>query len=199
MGVGAEGGAAVSGLVWWANRKSRMGLNPAAKPAPHLPDGREWWCEPPVALPEPAHIEYATKFMAEMLGMHPRTRAERRSLDEMKARVAHWLRVAKRLCHERMEAKVAGLETTDDLIVAGARSLSLLVGLVIDLGGRDRIFPEILAAKNALVGKSHEIQLRRAMDPGHAVKRVGDDAVDEATRRAKEARIGARLRKKAAS
>lgn len=152
-------------LKWWANRKSRMGLRPSAKPAPHLPGGREWWCEPPTSTPEPAHIEYATLFMLELCKM-----PDSKQTVAMKAHVAAWLRAAKRLCHERMAVEYGGIATTDDLIVEASIAIHSLAAIVVNVLGPEKIYPRTRQAIDALQGKADEIKRRRAMDPAHPVK-----------------------------
>lgn len=84
--------------VWWANRKSRMGLKPSAKVPPHHHDGREWWTAPPTAPPEPAHVEYVAEFHRRLV-VGPKSKHR----DAMIKYLADWMKGARRLMHERAE------------------------------------------------------------------------------------------------
>lgn len=121
--------------TWWANRKSRIGLSPAARPAPHTPDGRPWWTAPPVAPPQPEHIEFAVRFMMEL-----RLRQPSAETNLLMQNVGNWLKRARQLLHEHVEADRGELATTDGLMVAAARVMNQMAGHIGTAGGQ--ILPE---------------------------------------------------------
>lgn len=120
---------------WWANRKSRIGLSPAARPAPHLPGGHPWWTSPPTAPPQPEHIEYAVRFMMEL-----RLRPPSAETNLLTQNVSDWLKRARQLLHEHVEADRGDLATTDGLMIAVARVMSQMAGRIGTSGGE--ILPE---------------------------------------------------------
>lgn len=148
----------MSGLSWWANRKSRIGVTPKALPPPHLPNGREWWTTPPVACPQPEHIEYVVQYQIEL------TRARRSGQKhEMQKRVADWLRAARRLLHEEKQApERADLQTTDGLIVAANTAMHRMRGRIYGLGGE--VTKDVEEVMNAIHGRAEKIRRERAMD-----------------------------------
>ena len=109
-------------FVWWANRKSKMGLKPSAKAPPHL-IGRPWWTTPPTTLPQPEHIEYVTQFFANLLAQPP---SDERNA--MQTYISQWMKAARRLLHEEMYApERADLHTTDGLLIASDDAIKLAI------------------------------------------------------------------------
>lgn len=140
---------------WWANRKSRIGVSPAAKIPPHLPGGKPWWSSQPVAAPQPEHIEYAVAFMMELMRMPPN-----KEVDVMRQHVGAWLKAARGMLHEHVEADHGELHTTDGLIIATARAFKAAMSRIHHLGGAsDERWYQI---SQALEARSHEARRRRA-------------------------------------
>jgi hypothetical protein len=149
---------------WWLNRKSRLGLTPAAKPAPHLPKGEPWWTEPPVAAPEPEWIEYAIAYRRELRARLVGARGEH--LLEVQALlgcVNDWLAKARRLLHERVQApERSDLHTTEGLLIAASRALHKMRSRIYGLGGEaDAEIEQIMQAVQA---RADESRRRRATD-----------------------------------
>lgn len=160
--------------TWWPNRKSALGLrHVVASAPPKLPDGREWWCVPPTAMPEPSHIEYVEDFMRELLARPiAKDKARRIEATALIARVGAWLRAAKRLMSERHDHDyvTAGARpmTTDDVIIAAYRAIRHLDGTATDpVSAEDlqRITCELQARVRGILR-------RRADDPAHPIRRV---------------------------
>ena len=148
----------MSGLSWWANRKSHIGVTPKALPPPHLPNGREWWTTPPVACPQPEHIEYVVNYQAELTRMR-----NGRAKQEMQKRVGDWLRAARRLLHEEKQApERADLHTTDGLIVAACRALFKMRSHIYGLGGE--VDDEVRQICDAVQGRAERVRRERAME-----------------------------------
>lgn len=158
------------GLSWWPNRKSKMGLRAVvAKAPPRLPDGREWWCEPPVAAPEPAYIEYVDAFRRDLMA-----RPQTKHRDALLKSTSDWMRAARRLCHERMGdgSYVDAPVSTEDLIVEARSVVHHLIGALTRVGHGDAVTERAKKLSNLLSGRSDEILRRRALDPAHRVRRV---------------------------
>lgn len=117
-------------LKWWANRKSRIGLSPSALKPPHV-NGKEWWTTPPIAPPQPEHIEYAIRYQLNVACMPP---SEHRN--QLQQHIAAWLTAARQLLHESVESTRGDLHTTDGLIIAAHKLVQKLAGDVVRLGGR---------------------------------------------------------------
>lgn len=157
----------VSGpLTWWANRKSRIGMSPAALKPPHV-NGKEWWTTPPTALPQPEHIEYAVAFMREV-----QLRPQTSDRDALLGHISDWLKMARRLLHEEVESQRGDLHTTDGLIVAAGIAMQRLLckcgkaGLLTP--DEDREFCEV---RQALVARSARISRERALKSSKRVSR----------------------------
>jgi hypothetical protein len=144
-------------FAWWASRKSRNGMRPLAKTPPHLPGGRPWWTTPPTAPPQPEHIEYVAQYMAQLYLAPP---SDRRNA--MMKYVADWMRAARRLLHEEMQAPGrADLHTTDGLIVAACTALHKMRSRIYGLGGE--VDEEITEVCDAVHGRAAKIRRERAM------------------------------------
>jgi hypothetical protein len=149
---------------WWLNRKSRIGLAPAARPPPHLPSGEPWWTQPPTSAPEPEFLEYVMSYrrqlIAEMAG------ARRQRSKEIAALLSHvndWITEARRLLHERVQAPDrADLHTTDGLLVAASRQMNRMRILIVGLGGQ--VDEEVAATMQAVQARADEVRRRRATD-----------------------------------
>lgn len=147
-----------AGLSWWANRKSRMGMKPSAKPPPHLPGGREWWTSPPTMCPQPEHIEYVVQYQAELSRLR-----NGRERQEMQKRVGDWLKAARRLLHEEAQApERADLHTTDGLIVAACSALFKMRSRIYGLGGE--VDEDVRQICDAVQGRAAKIRRERAME-----------------------------------
>ena len=142
-------------FAWWANRKSKIGLSPAACPAPHFPNGNPWWTTPPVAVPQPEHIEFAVQYLLEV-----QRRPPNRETQALVAHVSAWLRTVRQLLHEHIEADQGELHTTDGLIIAAERTFYQLKSQIIRLGGE--IEERWEQVHEALRARSHEARRRRA-------------------------------------
>lgn len=146
-------------LTWWANRKSRIGLSPAALKPPHV-HGKEWWTTPPIAPPQPEHMEYVMQFHREVQSQ-PQT-ADR---DALLGRVSDWIRVARRLLNEQIDSQRGDLLTTDGLIVAAVHAIGTLIGKCVTAGV---ITPDELEqvgeVKQALQSRAMRIKRERAIE-----------------------------------
>lgn len=147
----------VSGpLVWWANRKSKIGLSPAALKPPHLP-GQEWWTTPPTAPPQPEHIEYVVQFKLQLMRMKPSNRK-----NVMQGHVGAWLEAARRLLHESGEGIRGDLLTTDGLLLSALALLREMAARGKDMGKPlPEQFDEVV---NALRSRCYRIQRERAVE-----------------------------------
>jgi hypothetical protein len=164
-------------LTWWANRKSQLGIRPSvAKAPPKLPDGREWWCAPPTALPEPAHIDYVTAFYRELIEPRQMSNSKARQRTALVQHVKAWLETARRLCHERLvveQGEPVDLMTTDNLLLECKAVIGYLVSRLERDHGQavagerrvDRVLQELRA-------KEAQILRRRTLDPAHRVRRI---------------------------
>ena len=142
----------------WANRKSRMGLKPSAKPPPHLPGNKEWWTSPPTSVPQPEHLEYVAQFMTALMGREPS-----RSRDMMMRYVSEWMRVARRILHEEAQApERADLHTTDGLMVAASGALQKMRSRIYGLGGD--VDDEIKQICDAIQGRAEKVRRERALE-----------------------------------
>ncbi len=108
-------------LVWWANRKSRIGVSPAAITPPHV-HGMPWWCAPPIAPPQPEHIEYVVEYQHTT-----QSQAQTVERDALLGRIATWLKAARRLLHEQVESQRGDLHTTDGLLVESWKTITHLI------------------------------------------------------------------------
>jgi hypothetical protein len=144
--------------TWWANRKSRIGVSPAAKPPPHLPGNKAWWTSPPTAAPQPEYIEYVVQFQTELMASR-----NSRNKQAMLQYVSNWLRAARRLLHEEMQApERADLQTTDGLIVAASRALQKMRSRIYGLGGE--VDDEVRQICDAVQGRAEKVRRERAME-----------------------------------
>lgn len=143
-------------LKWWVNRKSRLGMSPAACRPPEV-NGREWWTTPPVMAPQPEHLEYVVQYQLEISRMPP---SDRRTA--LQSHVSAWLKAARRLLHEQVESTRGDLHTTDGLIVAARGLVLKMKGEIWRCGGKA---PDDLAeVLQALDARAHEIRRRRAVE-----------------------------------
>lgn len=154
-------------FVWWENRKSRMGLKPSAKQPPHHPNGKEWWTTPPIALPEPAYIEYVAAYHAELLAtICTGPKDKRAAAQSMQKYVTDWMRAARRLMHERAyEFGPADLHKTDGLIEAADHVLSDCLGFITSIGRSDWIKERTRQVQRALQGRAAQVRRARSVDP----------------------------------
>lgn len=162
-------GSGNGALAWWANRKSRMGLrNLVASAPPKLPDGRDWWCAPPTAPPEPAHLEYVLMFQRQLLTMKGS-----RAQNAMQKHVADWIAEARRLYHERVtyDTQQRGLLTTDDLLRECKGVISHLANRLSDFGIDAWNEPRVRRALDELTCREAQILSKRARDPDHPIRR----------------------------
>jgi hypothetical protein len=150
----------VSGpLTWWANRKSRIGLSPAALKPPHV-HGKEWWTTPPIAPPQPEHIEYVVQYLLEL-----QRASGSRERNTLLAHASAWLRAARQLLHEQVESQRGDLHTTDGLIVAAERTLQILMckcGKAGLLSADEDA--EFKAVRQALVARADRVKRERAIE-----------------------------------
>lgn len=146
-------------FTWWANRKSRMGLQASAKKPPHI-HGREWWTTPPVSAPEPCHLEYAVEFFQEL--QRRRRTAEVVSLI---ANVSAWIRTARRLLHERIESDDGDLHTTDGLIIAADRAMKRLRAFAVSNGMTSDELEKLNDVMNAVRSRADKARRERATRP----------------------------------
>ena len=149
----------MSGLTWWANRKSRLGLNNVIAQSPHrLPNGSEWWTSPPIAPPQPEHIEYVLEFQQRLVGRGGN------NAQKMAKLVADWLREARRLLHESVESDDGDLHTTDGLMIATSDMIHRLFSKLEQSGykvdTRDREIAQ------AIHSRGHKSLRERAMKRG---------------------------------
>ncbi len=153
-------------FTWWANRKSRIGLSPAALKPPHV-NGKEWWTTPPVAPPQPEYIEYAVQFLRDV-----QARPQTPDRDALLGRISDWLRAARRLLNEQIESQRGDLLTTDGLIVASVFAVATLIGKCIQAG---LLTPDELdrmsEVKQALQARAHRIRRERAIESSKRVSR----------------------------
>lgn len=145
-------------FVWWANRKSKHGMQVSAKAPPHLPNGREWWTRPPTSMPQPEHIEYVVQFMLELLARKPS-----RHTNAMQSYVAAWLRAARSLLHEEAQSPArADLHTTDGLIIAAAAATRQLCASLVSRGGS--IPGDVQDVVDALDGRATRLRRQRGIE-----------------------------------
>jgi hypothetical protein len=144
-------------FVWWANRKSRLGLSPNARePAPKLP-GRPWWTDPPVSAPVPEHIEYVQRFTTEVMGQ--RGSAQR---DLLLRHLSQWMKAAQRLLHENAHsATMADLNTTDGLWVAVSSAMHKMRSRIYGLGGV--VDDDITEVMRIVQSRAEKIRRERAL------------------------------------
>lgn len=139
-------------FVWWANRKSRLGMQPSARKPPHLP-GKEWWTDPPTMLPQPEHIEYVVKFHSEVM-QRPQTLHR----DALLGAISAWMKFARRLLHEEYEnVKHGDVLSTDGLILAVHQLLLRTIGKAVRQGyvvdERDQAIIDALHARAHKLGR----------------------------------------------
>lgn len=146
-------------LTWWANRKSRIGLSPAALKPPHV-HGKEWWTTPPIAPPQPEHMEYAIQFQLEVARMAP---SEQRN--QLQAHLGAWIRAARRLLNENIATVRGDLCTTDGLLLA-TRGLLLQLKRDVALAGgtlpddTDRVM-DALEARCSKIKRERAVEMAR--------------------------------------
>lgn len=107
---------------WWANRKSRLGLSPAAKPPPHV-HGRPWYTEPTVGSLDPGHMEYVVRAMR-LAEQGPPSR----DAQALVIACAQWIRASRRLIHEHVDD--GDLCTTDGLIIAAETAMREMLKMI---------------------------------------------------------------------
>jgi hypothetical protein len=147
-------------ITWWANRKSKIGLSPVAKKPPPNGNGREWWTTPPIAPPQPEHMEYAVQFQLEVIRMPP---SERRN--QLQTHIGAWMRAAQRLLSETTASIHGDLCTTDGLLLAARRLLMQLKHNIELSGGdlpddADRIL-EALSARCSRITRERGVELAK--------------------------------------
>jgi hypothetical protein len=104
---------------------------PSAKKPPHEV-GKEWWTTPPIAPPQPEHIEYVVQFQIEVM-----RRPQTPTRDALLKSIAEWLRAARRLLHEEFTSrKHADLNTADGLFIAVRDLIEAMTGAAIRGGFR---------------------------------------------------------------
>lgn len=145
-------------FTWWANRKSRIGVSPAAKRPPNLPSGAEWFTSPPISAPEPEHIEYALEFMRGL--QHCLGSQERNAALGM---VSDWIRKARQLLHERVESQDGDLHTTDGLIIAACAAMGQMFGEMVRRGITIR--PRWQEIRQALQARAARAKRERSTHP----------------------------------
>lgn len=149
-------------LIWWANRKSQMGLKPSAKKPPHE-SGKEWFTTPPIACPQPEHIEYVAQMMRDAM-----TWKHNKSRDDLMRYLNAWMRAARRFLHEEQQAPHrADLQTTDGLIVAASSALQKLRSHVYKLDGTVDD-AEVIETMHAVLGRADKIRRERALSQHNA-------------------------------
>lgn len=158
---------------WWANRKSKNGLRPLAKAPPHLPNGKEWWTEPPTALPQPEYIEYVSQFMAQVL-----SQPGSNERNAMMKHLANWMSAARRLFHEEWHLKQhTDLATTDGILEATSRALGTMCRIAVEAGRE--VPPEVQRVKDALSRRADKIRRERAIESSKRTQRpTRPDAVE---------------------
>lgn len=163
-------------FAWWANRKSRIGMSPAARKPPHLP-GREWWTDPPTTLPQPEHIEFVAQFATELM-----ERKQGHQRDRLLHACSLWMKAARRLLHETYEdVKHGDLVTTDGLILATHQLVLRMTGKACAggfvIGERDQATIDALHARAHKLGRERAIEASKRvsiMPPAaHLLKRSG--------------------------
>lgn len=143
-------------LVWWANRKSRLGLSPVAKEPPPKSPGRPWWTTPPTAPPLVEHMEYVVQFRATLVGQK-----QSRRRDQMIVHVNAWLAAARRQLHYAQQSPHrTDLHTTDGVIVAASRAMQKMRILIIGLGGD--VDEEVAETIQVVHGRAERIRHERA-------------------------------------
>lgn len=151
-------------LAWWANRKSRIGVSPAALPPPHEP-GKPWWTVPPTAVPQPEHIEYVVQFMRQLQAGGKLPNGRNWPRNAMLGKCSDWLRAARQLLHEQVESQHGDLHTTDGLLVRAARTYGMLLAKCCHAGvlGTDEL-EEFGEVKQALEARAARVRRERAVE-----------------------------------
>jgi hypothetical protein len=153
-------------LVWWANRKSKLGLSPVAKEPPPKTLGKPWWTEPPTTLPQPEHLEYAVQFQLEVMRM-PHSDKKNALLGHLGA----WMRAARRLLHEESyNPERADLGTTDGLLIAADDALHEAITKLNKLTNNGRAMSErAMQTQRALQRRTSKLRRDRALESSKTV------------------------------
>lgn len=158
------------------NHKSSLGLRPAITAAPpNLPDGSEWWCSPPTAPPDPAHLDYAVQYLA-LITNTKVAKGDGGKKEILTQHVARWVREARKLLEQRRafeEGRRADDDmSTDELLLQSQRTMSALFSMMDDFGYGHRLTPEMRTTMRVLARRGGEIMRRRLANPAHPVRRV---------------------------
>lgn len=148
-------------LVWWANRKSRMGMKPSAIKPPHKP-GKEWWTNPPTTVPQPEHMEYVAQYQLQLMAQPP---SEKRQLLMM--HLSAWWRAARQVLHEEMTSEFrADLCTTDGICIAAEDALKAALVALSDAGVKpgDERRERVREVLHALQRRNTKVRRERAIE-----------------------------------
>ncbi len=149
-------------LTWWANRKSKIGMSPAARKPPHLP-GKEWWTDPPTTIPQPEHIEFVAQYQRQVMAM-----PASQNKNALLAHCSAWMKAARRLLHEESYSPDrADLGTTDGLLIASDNAIRLAILTCHKAGVR--LDQEVIEVHKALQRKCTKLRRERAIESSKRV------------------------------